>query len=314
DAMTFFRGKLIVAGSFVEAGGVTVSGIASWDGSQWAPLTGASGIPGVTVRPLGFVSDLQVYNGDLYVAGAFPRAGATTTVNSIARWDGTEWHALNGPGGPGVLLQDRPTVIWDLTVHNGRLIAAGEFDSAGGVPSYNTAAWNGTTWSSLGMPARQSGGVMSMTVYNGALVAARYWVEDNVGFDHVLRYNGNSWTPMAGPGGAGFDEVPRALTVYRGQLIAGGDFNSAGGVAARALARWNGNAWTALPGGALDGPVYALTVHNDTLVAGGWFSQAGGVTVNQIARWNGGTWSTLPGRAGVGTNDAVFALLSGPAL
>ncbi len=37
-----------------------------------------------------------------------------------------------------------------------------------------------------------------------------------------------------------------ALTVYNGELIAGGDFNIAGGVDANSIARWDGNDWQPL--------------------------------------------------------------------
>ena len=69
-----------------------------------------------------------------------------------------------------------------------------------------------------------------------------------------------------------------ALTVYNGELIAGGRFTTAGGVTCNYIARWNGATWQPL-GAGMNGDVYALTVYNGELIAGGYFTTAGGNAV-----------------------------------
>jgi hypothetical protein len=59
-----------------------------------------------------------------------------------------------------------------------------------------------------------------------------------------------------------------ALTVYNGELIAGGGFTYAGGVTCNYIARWNGSQWQPL-GTGMNNWVYALTVYNGELIAGG---------------------------------------------
>ena len=80
-----------------------------------------------------------------------------------------------------------------------------------------------------------------------------------------------------------------ALTVYNGELIAGGEFTNAGGVPANYIAKWNGISWSPL-GSGTNAEVDALTVFNGELIAGGRFTNAGGVDVNFIAKWNGTSW------------------------
>ncbi|HYN92322.1 MAG TPA: hypothetical protein VES42_00530 [Pilimelia sp.] len=315
SAMVLYNGKLIVGGSFIEAGGVPVSGIASWDGTTWAPLTGASGIPGVTVAPLGFVSSLAVYNGDLYVGGYFPRAGGTQTVHNLARWNGTEWSPVTGPAGFGTENNGSDIApIWDLAVHNGALIVGGNFTSAGGVPANSVARWDGATWSAVGMPALNDLTVLALEQHNGMLVATRSYVGDNVSVHDVARLTfAGQWAPLLSPSGAGLNGEARDLTVYNGQLIAGGFFTGAGGVPVNHVAAWDGTRWSALAGPTgtgTSGDVYALTVHQGQLIVGGFFATAGGVPVRNIARWNGATWAALPGSGRVGVNNAVFELLS----
>jgi hypothetical protein len=89
-----------------------------------------------------------------------------------------------------------------------------------------------------------------------------------------------------------------------GNLYVGGQFGTAGGMAASYVARWNGTSWNAL-GTGLNGIVRALAVDGSGQVyAGGAFSTAGGVAANNVARWNGTAWSAL----GTGLNSNVLAL------
>jgi hypothetical protein len=81
----------------------------------------------------------------------------------------------------------------------------------------------------------------------------------------------------------------RALTVYEGELIAGGDFTLASGAPCNRVARWDGSAWQPL-GSGTDGRVEALCVYNGELIAGGQFMTASGETCHGIARWDGGVW------------------------
>jgi hypothetical protein len=99
-----------------------------------------------------------------------------------------------------------------------------------------------------------------------------------------------------------------ALTVYNGELIAGGDFNIAGGNPANSIARWNCNAWQPLGSGTDGGGISALTVFNGELIAGGSFTTAGGVTCHHIARWNGATWQPLGGGLGGLSYPFVYTL------
>lgn len=79
------NGDVYAAGFFSEIGGVTTTGIARWDSSQWNSVGG--GVNGV-------VSDVLVHSdGDIYIAGGFTMAGGTPAL-FVARWDGTQWHPM----------------------------------------------------------------------------------------------------------------------------------------------------------------------------------------------------------------------------
>lgn len=82
------------------------------------------------------------------------------------------------------------------------------------------------------------------------------------------------------------------VVMFRGDLIVGGRFSQAGGVPASNIARWDGNAWTAL-GAGLDNDVLALHVFQDRLIVGGRFATAGSVSAIGVAQWDGTNWQPM---------------------
>ena len=308
-AMTMYNGKLIVGGSFIEAGGEVVSGITSWNGTTWEPLVGSTGAIGVSILPLGFVSALAVYNGDLYVGGLFQTAGGVP-VDNIARWNGSDWSPVTGPSGFGTAIDGSDIApVFDMTAVDGRLIIAGEFTSAGGVAANSVAAWNGSTWSSVDQPIANAT-ILAVENFNGRLVAARGYSEDNVFLRDVAWRDNGQWSVLGGATAGRPDSDVRDLTNYNGQLVAGGQFTQIGGVIVNHVAAWNGSTWSGLSGPSgigTDGDVFAVTVHWGFLTVGGLFGLAGGVPASNMARWNGSAWSAVPGG---GVNGQVFELLS----
>jgi hypothetical protein len=143
----------------------------------------------------------------------------------------------------------------------------------------------------------------------------------------IARWDGTSWSPMgigpARPGGT--NNVVFALAVSGSDVYVGGNFTTAGRVAASRVAKWNGTSWSPL-GTGVDATVYALAVSgNDALGAGmtggnvselavsgndlyaaGGFRTAGGVTANGIAKWNGTSWSAL----GTGSSNGFISALA----
>lgn len=114
------------------------------------------------------------------------------------------------------------------------------------------------------------------------------------------------WQPLGGGVASGFPTTVNALTVFNDELIAGGNFTTAGGVSASNIARWNGASWMPLGTGTSGTfpDVLCLYVHGNWLIAGGSFTSAGGISTNRIARWNGTIWRRL----GPGFDSGVFAL------
>jgi hypothetical protein len=86
-----------------------------------------------------------------------------------------------------------------------------------------------------------------------------------------------------------------------GTVLAVGDFDTADGLPANNLARWNGTAWEPVGGGIQGSISAAQQLPNGEIVVAGSFSVAGGVSASRIARWNGTGWSAF----GSGLNNTV---------
>ena len=92
-ALAVSGSDVYVGGAFTQAGGEPANHVSRWNGSQWHALEsgGQNGVNGSIVRAL------AVLGSDVYVGGAFFEAGGQLAI-SVARWDGSEWHALESGG------------------------------------------------------------------------------------------------------------------------------------------------------------------------------------------------------------------------
>jgi hypothetical protein len=231
--ITLPSGDVVAGGSFSSAGGVAANRIARWNAATglWTSLsTGLnSTVWSLTTLP----------SGDLVAGGQFTTAGGVA-ANNIARWNATagQWF----PFGTGV--DNRVFAV--TTLPNGDLVAGGEFTTAGGIAANRVARWNAATgqWAPLGTGI--SGSLPSVyaltTLRNGDLVAGGSFTSaGGVGANFIARWNlaTEQWAPMGTGMGGGSPRTVWALTTLpNNDLVAGGEFTTAGGVVAPYIARW----------------------------------------------------------------------------
>ncbi|MDF1543744.1 MAG: hypothetical protein P1R58_01435 [bacterium] len=82
--------------------------------------------------------------------------------------DDIYWDNAISPSLPGV-----DSRIYATAVFQGKLIAGGYFTTAGGVSASSIAAWDGSSWSSLG--SGMNNGVYALSVYDNKLIAGGYF-------------------------------------------------------------------------------------------------------------------------------------------
>lgn len=100
-------------------------------------------------------------------------------------------------------------------------------------------------------------------------------------------------------------EVVDLVTDETGNLYVAGNFTVIGDVVANGIAKWDGQAWSAL-GSGMDDQVITLAVSGTDLYAGGVFTRAGGVEASMVAKWDGTSWSGL----GEGLDGMAFVLVT----
>jgi hypothetical protein len=317
---------LFVGGYFTSAGGVEIDHIAKWNGSGWSGVGG--GVAG------GGVSALAVFDDGtgpaIYAGGSFFSAGGTS-VNNIARWNGSSWSALGGGVAGGGSPPVRALAVFDDGT-GPALYVGGQFSTVGGVNASNVARWNGSTWSVVSN-GLSFGAVSSLAVFDDGTGPALYaggnfTISGGTPVNHIARWNGTSWSALGSGLGSTQSDYVDALTAYDdgtgSALYAAGSFPFAGAQLVNSVAKWNGSAWSPLGTGLGNGSALALGVFDDgtgpALFLGGFFDAVGGTSSNGVAKWNGSSWSALRGGLSRGGGDAgvrtlaVFNAGSGPAL
>ncbi len=301
----------------------TTGGVYVWNGTGWTPTTPA--LPGARINALATYTDAS--GTALYAAGRFDSIGGTT-YHGIARYDGTAWSPL-GSGVTGGF-----TTIHALVVHDEgtgpRLVAGGVFTHAGGIPAEGVASWDGTTWRPID-PGLSLNYARSLASFDdgsgpGLYVGGEFQRAGRVAAARAAVWRAGAWHRIAAGEGLG-GTVECLLRFDDGTgpvLYAGGEFQTAGTTLAQSIARWDGQAWSAL--GApmdTDGEVHALGAYDSgsgsRLYAGGDFTRIGGASADGIASWNGTSWTPLglgiqPGQINVVDTMVVFDSGAGPEL
>jgi len=239
----------------------------------------------------------------LYIGGSFSIAG-TLQVESLVRWDGDGFHSI---GGTNSGIGDLSTVR-ALAVYQGRLVVGGSFGSVAGVPAFDLAAWDGTSWTALG--SGTNGDVYALFVHEDRLIATgSFTAVGGVAAANIAAWDGSAWAPLGG-GFTGSSAHGRCLGEFEGDLVAGGRFLNADGDTVNNIALWNGASWSPFAGG-LPGRVDALATFDidgagpgpARLVAGGGYSAT--PNLDDLAYWDGSAWQELAN----GTQNDVHTLV-----
>jgi hypothetical protein len=230
--------NLFLGGLFGSAGAVVATNIARWDGAQWHSL-------GEGLRVLkpscidcnpnnptlyGQVKTLAVIGDQLFAAGEFNWADGVRATN-VARWDGSQWHAL----GNGL-----PTQVESLAVFRNELYASGPHWNKDFSKYITIDKWDGTNWAGIAGSDLPSLVLASngRHLYAGGTFTQIGGIQAN----RIARWDGQIWSPL----GSGLSE-PQGLGGYGAVAVAAngsevyvaGTFTKAGNAAVDGLAVWH---------------------------------------------------------------------------
>jgi hypothetical protein len=213
-------------------------------------------------------------NGMLYAGGLFINMAGIVGANHIAAFDGA-WHALGA--GTAVDSAVRSLAAWGTDVFVGT-----DAVNVAGIPTADhLVRWNGSAWSAVGSNTAGTDGWFpaSSFIYalavNGPMVFAAGSFQNADGAptaDQIAVFNGTTWGPIGsdGAGNGPLNAQPNAVAVFRGKVVAGGNFTAAGGdtqavsVAAYALTQPDAQIGRIATGPFLGNNVYSPTGVGET--------------------------------------------------
>ncbi|WP_282118141.1 PQQ-dependent sugar dehydrogenase [Maribacter aquivivus] len=241
-------------------------------------------------------------NGLSYIAGSFTSAGGNSLSDLATLSLSEEWASLGAEVEGSVLATALPP--------DGTLYIAGDFTIVNGIEVNNIARWNGTSWTAL---SSGTNGPISTMAFNesGALfIGGVFTTAGDLSANNIAKWENESWSLLtdASTNISGTNNEVRSIHIDdNNRIYIGGNFDTAGGIAATRISLWNGTNWSAL-GSGTSGFVQAMESAGDYLYVGGNFAIAGDQTVNRIARYHkdNNTWEAL----GTGVSGNVNTITS----
>jgi trimeric autotransporter adhesin len=270
----------LILGVSIQAG---LCGDEQWDGRFFYP---AAPLEVMVPSP----------QGGVLCGGKFGSVAGVTGTASLARWDGKTWHSVSAEA---ITTANgyNPGTVYAITVNGADIYVGGSFQLIGGQGFANVAHWDGKAWHDLGGGVN-GGTVRALAFRAGVLyVGGTFTQAGAIPVKHVAAWDGNSWSDLGGGvGTTSYSEVyppVRTFLAAADGMYVGGQFQSAGGVAATNLAKWSGNGWEPVGGGVTN---RVLTLgfdrHNALLVGmfcGGAYSSGAAL----LAKWDGSSWSAF---------------------
>lgn len=292
NVLAVYDDLLFLGAHGLDDGSEQESALAVWDGSQWT-------VVGPTVKHengydvTGSVHSLAVYHYGgfndfgLFVGGWFDQV-ADVSVNGLAVWNGTSWSSPGWDFSGETHWDGQEVIAEEMCIHGNELHVFASISDA--LTKMCVFSFQ-TGWRYYDLPAYFF--VADLVEFGGDLLAA--------GPDGIYRWTGEEFEIVW------YVEGVRSLSVFRGELVAGGLFDSIGGNSCGGVARYDGQAWRCLGSGFVgleesDVGVRDLQVVGNDLFAAGHFTATGDDTVlNHVARWDGEAWTALGG----GLDDSV---------
>jgi len=236
------------------------------------------------------------WRGDLIIGGAFTEVSGVS-ANCIARWDGNQWHSIG---------QGTESTVTSLAVYNNDLIAGGYFNHVYNtdgeeITAHHIARWDGDVWDNLryGLSAQ----VQALTVWNNKLIVggqfqyAMNYMPQNYLVNNIAIWDGELWSRFNTGEYVGMDSSVYALSVFNGDLVAGGYFQFAENTYARFIAYYHDNNWQSFDN-QLNQYVLCTATYDGKLIASGTTNEAG--STEYINYWDGSHWAQLGGGASGG--------------
>ena len=311
---------LVMVGDFDIAGCAYGRGIAAWDGERWRDFG-----TGLTSGELKAVAAYDDGTGEaLYAAGRFSRIDGVDVTN-IAKYDGTRWTPLSGPGGDDLTIEVNDLIVFD-DGSGSALYACGSIREVAGQRVQGVIRWNGQ-WSPVGDDLRQPD-ITTLAVFDDGTGPALYAAgEPNIMREGptsaVAKWNGTDWIAVPGAPEYGVLTLAAHDDGSGPALYAAGYFEDIQGEPVDRIAHWDGASWAEV-GEGFSYLAWNLLSFDDGSGPALYAASRGEFVIGSmgqpespwgVARWNGTVWRAVgAGLAGEVRTLAAFDPGDGPRL
>lgn len=285
---TVWNGDLVIGGSFGAVGDAVAHRAARWDGNQWS---GLGGLPASVTS----VVDLHVHDGQLIAFARLSSSGNAVfghdqnqwyqigdsfagTSQGLATYDGALHagaHRLEGGQWTDVLQPNG--FIRDLDVHDGRLVACGNFTTLASVSAVRVGAWDGAQVLDL-YPGQDTFMAVELEVWQDDLYIGRWSDFDTV--PAVQRWTGEAWLDVPELGNVNLARKLGDLAATEDALLSCGYWYPIIVASPRSmwgafLNRWDGAGGSVVYEVEEPARLYTVALAGGRVLAGGSFSQIG---------------------------------------
>lgn len=282
----------------------------SWDGQSLADFPSD---PGADYYPE-HLQDLIQWNSELYASGEFRKTlDPLDRLKGLLRWTGEAWQHVKTADGTVLDSVNRTKA---LANYEGQLVLGGYLSSMAGLGVNGVALFDGQVPQNLEAGTGTgilSGGVTTSTIWKGNLVVGGSFVwAGSETVNHVALWDGANWQGLGENGSYGVSRQDAEAKVHDLQvlgddLIVAGEFEQAGGVWSRNIARYGSEGWS--PMTAFDlftGPTYALGLWDGDLVAVSSRPNASGYPIEfHVVRMIGSDWHRLHASGSAGFSERI---------
>ena len=297
--MLEYNGELYVGGDFQVIGGQIIPYLAKWDGTNWSTVAQINGP----------VEDMIVFQDKLYIqVNEIESPQSLYHYNKIYSWDSNSLNEvqanIDGVVAPTYAISPFEGGIarseqW--TVHDAKLFVfakVGQFNWWGGNwydgTDFALLWWDGGQFWNFDADFSMYHGVLKS--YQGQLYCTKKLHGNDEEFG-LFRFNGDfdnsqqsqGWENVTG----NVINPPKIYTLqeYDNKLIAGGNFETIGGIQASNIAAFDGSSWSTF--GNWPYETYELHLFNNKLYASFFFGNFNGLDAERVASFNGSTWDSL---------------------
>ena len=171
--------------------------------------------------------------------------------------------------------------VWAMTTLGDSLVAAGNFDSIGGIAANSIAEWDGTKWEPFGNGIHGEVRVLAKDSSGGLYIGGKFDSAASVAALNIAHWDSSGWSPL----GSGVNDTVFALCIAKNSLFAGGSFTEAGSLNALRIAKWydSSKIWDTLANlKVLNGSVHAIQNRNTFLIGGDFTAVNGDTSLHYI--------------------------------